>query len=112
MQVIDTLLGLGPMRDIAIGDPISSASASLGVDNRRGPPQLVACSGQGRQGSLTVLRRTLVPELIVQVPLTGSLCQQWQPPPIKQWLLDLACRHQEQVCTREAITGALTDKSQ
>ena len=71
MQVVDTLLGLGPMRDIAIGDPISSASASLGVDNRRGPPQLVACSGQGKQGSLTVLRRTLVPELIVQVPLTG-----------------------------------------
>lgn len=81
MQVIDTLLSLGPMRDIAIGDPISSASASLGVDNRRGPPQLVACSGQGNAGSLTVLRRTLVPELIVQVPLTGMLMPAVTTPP-------------------------------
>ena len=53
------------MRDMAIGDPVSSAPGS---HDRRGPPHLVACSGQGDHGALTVLRRSLVPELIVQVP--------------------------------------------
>ncbi len=58
-------MGIGPMRDMAIGDPVSSAPGS---HDRRGPPHLVACSGQGKHGALTVLRRNLVPELIVQVP--------------------------------------------
>jgi len=65
LQVVDKLMGIGPMRDMAIGDPVSSAPGS---HDRRGPPHLVACSGQGKHGALTVLRRSLVPELIVQVP--------------------------------------------
>ena len=65
LQVVDKLMGIGPMRDMAIGDPISSAPGS---HDRRGPPHLVACSDQGKHGALTVLRRNLVPELIVQVP--------------------------------------------
>ncbi|KAL0047613.1 hypothetical protein WJX82_007762 [Trebouxia sp. C0006] len=64
-KVVDKLMGIGPMRDMAIGDPVSSAPGS---HDRRGPHQLVACSGQGKHGALTVLRRSLVPELIVQVP--------------------------------------------
>ncbi len=70
--MIDTLLGIGPMRDITIGDAMSSAAAEWGQDSGRGPPQLVACSGQGKQGALSILRRTLVPELILQVPLPGN----------------------------------------
>ncbi|DBA84714.1 TPA: hypothetical protein ACH3X1_005967 [Trebouxia sp. C0004] len=64
-KVVDKLTGIGPMRDMTIGDPVSSAPGS---HDRRGPPHLVACSGQGEHGALTVLRRNLVPELIVQVP--------------------------------------------
>lgn len=64
-------MGIGPMRDMTIGDPVSSAPGS---HDRRGPSHLVACSGQGKHGALTVLRRNLVPELIVQVP--QGTCQQ------------------------------------
>ena len=64
-------MGIGPMQDMTIGDPVSSAPGS---HDRRGPPHLVACSGQGKHGALTVLRRNLVPELIVQVP--QGTCQQ------------------------------------
>ncbi len=69
------MVGIGPMRDMTIGDPVSSAPGS---HDRRGPPHLVACSGQGKHGALTVLRRNLVPELIVQVPqgtYHSSKCQ-------------------------------------
>lgn len=71
-QVIDTFLGVGPMRDMTVGDAMSSAAAEWGQDSRRGPPQLVACSGQGKQGALSVLRRNLVPELILEVPIPGT----------------------------------------
>ena len=72
VQVIDTLLGIGPMRDMTCGEAMSSAAAEWGQDSRRGPPQLVACSGQGKQGALSILRRNLVPELILEVPLPGE----------------------------------------
>lgn len=73
MQAVDTLLGIGPMQDMTTGDPVSSAAAEWSQDSRRGPPQLVACSGQGKQGALSILRRGLVPELILEVPLPGIL---------------------------------------
>ena len=72
-QVIDTMLGIGPMRDISIGDPVSSAPGAVqGQGSSRGPPQLVACSGQGKQGALSILRRSLVPELILKTSTPGA----------------------------------------
>ena len=37
------------------------------------PPCLVACGGEGKGGSLTVLRRSVVPDVITEVPLPGEL---------------------------------------
>jgi hypothetical protein len=76
LRVADMLVGVAPVRDIAVGEAASSAVADWGVDPRRGPPQLVACVGDGRTGGLAVLRQGLVPELITAVPLPGALA--WQ----------------------------------
>jgi cleavage and polyadenylation specificity factor subunit 1 len=34
---------------------------------------LVACSGEGKGGTLSVLRRSVVPDIITEVPLPGLL---------------------------------------
>lgn len=74
MQVIDSMLGIGPMRDMTLGEAVSSAPAAVaGQGSSRGPPQLVACSGQGKQGALAILRRNLVPELILKTATPGQL---------------------------------------
>ena len=39
----------------------------------RGPPVLVAAIGAGRAGALAVLRPSLVPELVTEVPLLGEV---------------------------------------
>lgn len=67
------------MRDMTTGDPMSSAAAEWSQDSQRGPPQLIACSGQGKQGALSILRRGLVPELILEVPLPGDA------PDLRHW---------------------------
>lgn len=73
-QVVDSMLGIGPMRDMTIGEAFSSAPAAVaGQGSSRGPPQLVACSGQGKQGALAILRRNLVPELILKTATPGQL---------------------------------------
>lgn len=71
-KAVDVLIGIGPMRDMTTGNPVSSAAADWSQDSKRGPSQLVACSGQGSQGALSILRRGLVPELILEVPLPGG----------------------------------------
>lgn len=50
--------------------PVYSAGAAGGSE---APPCLVACSGEGKSGSLTVLRRSVVPDVITEVPLPGAL---------------------------------------
>ena len=68
------MLGIGPMRDMTIGEAVSSAPGAMaGQGSSRGPPQLVACSGQGKQGALAILRRNLVPELILKTATPGQL---------------------------------------
>lgn len=68
------MLGVGPMRDVTIGEAVSSAPGAVaGQGSSRGPPQLVACSGQGKQGALAILRRNLVPELILKTSTPGQL---------------------------------------
>lgn len=65
-------MNVGPVRDMIMGDPLSSADATWGADSRRGPPQIVAAVGSRRSGALVVLRRSLVPELLTNVPLPGQ----------------------------------------
>ena len=70
------MLGIGPMRDMTIGEAVSSAPGEVqGQGSSRGPPQLVACSGQGKQGALSILRRNLVPELVLKTSTPGKLLQ-------------------------------------
>ncbi|KAK9815325.1 hypothetical protein WJX72_001813 [[Myrmecia] bisecta] len=71
LQTLDTLIGLAPIHDMVVGDPLSSAPSEWGQESTRGPQQLVACVGHDRAGCLAVLRRGLIPELITEVPLPG-----------------------------------------
>ncbi|KAL4424540.1 hypothetical protein ABPG77_010120 [Micractinium sp. CCAP 211/92] len=63
MRVLDSLANIGPVRDVAIADP--------GLPEV--PPYAVACSGEGKGGTLSVLRRSVVPDVITEVPLPGVL---------------------------------------
>ena len=75
-QVLDTLHGIGPIRDLALaalpapGDP--EASPQKGSSTPVGPPTLLAAVGQGRSGALAVLRHNLVPDVITHVPVQGG----------------------------------------
>ena len=62
-----TALTLMPWRIAAGGGAGQAAAAAPAA------PYLVACSGEGKGGALTVLRRSLVPEVITEVPLPGLL---------------------------------------
>lgn len=53
--------------------PTLPCCAAVGSDASEAPPCLVACSGEGKSGMLTVLRRSVVPDVITEVPLTGIL---------------------------------------
>lgn len=71
LQVADTLTNIGPIRDItpaAGGSHKTPGAAQEG----RGTPQLLAASGSGKQGTLSVLQRSVVPHVITQVPLAGT----------------------------------------
>lgn len=53
--------------------PSSSSPICAGAGGgSEAPPCLVACSGEGKGGSLTVLRRSVVPDVITEVPLPGG----------------------------------------
>lgn len=65
LKVLDSLANIGPVRDFTIAEPGAAGSEA--------PPCLVACSGEGKGGTLSVLRRSVVPDLITEVPLPGLL---------------------------------------
>lgn len=48
-------------------------AGGMGDGGGEGPPCLVACSGEGKGGALTVLRRSVVPDVLTEVPLPGLL---------------------------------------
>ena len=75
MQVVDSLLGLGPVRNMTVGEVVSSAPPEWASGQRQQQTalQLVACTGHGRSGALAVLRRSLLPEPITEVPLAGGM---------------------------------------
>ena len=71
LQVVDSLPGLGAVRSLVLGEAASSAAEWAAI-SERGPPSLVAAVGAGRAGALAVLRPSLVPELVTEVPLPGE----------------------------------------
>lgn len=101
LRVLDSLANIGPLRDFAIAEAsgvcvcvcgrvgrchewqadhrpnsptlLHTTNAAGGGTGGEGPPCLVACSGEGKGGALTVLRRSLVPDVLTEVPLPGLL---------------------------------------
>lgn len=47
-------------------------SSPLPAGSPEAPPYAVACSGEGKGGTLSVLRRSIVPDVITEVPLPGG----------------------------------------
>ena len=67
LKRIDTLVESAPLRGLVAGTAPEPLESSMGP----GPPQLVAATGHGHQGSLTIMQRSLVPNVILAVPFTG-----------------------------------------
>lgn len=55
------------------GDTTSSAPEEWVAKTERGPPKLVAAVGADKFGAVAVLRSSLVPELVTEVPLPGDI---------------------------------------
>lgn len=60
LRALDSFIGIGPVRSL-----VSSASGSSGVE----APYLVACCGKDKGGALAVLRRSVAPDVMTEVPL-------------------------------------------
>ncbi|XP_022837333.1 cleavage and polyadenylation specificity factor subunit 1 [Spodoptera litura] len=71
-EVCDSLLNICPIGDVSMGEPqlVSEEAA----DTERAPLlELVACSGRGKNGALTVLQRAVRPQLITSFNLPGCI---------------------------------------
>ncbi len=68
LKRIDTLVQSAPLRALVAGTAPEPLEASMG----QGPPQLVAATGHGHSGALTIMQRSLVPNVILAVPFTGA----------------------------------------
>ncbi|PZC83204.1 hypothetical protein B5X24_HaOG208295 [Helicoverpa armigera] len=70
--VCDSLLNICPIGDVSMGEPqLVSEELPRAPDNPA--IELVACSGRGKNGALTVLQRTVRPQLITAFNLPGCL---------------------------------------
>ncbi|XP_063897189.1 cleavage and polyadenylation specificity factor subunit 1 [Helicoverpa armigera] len=71
-EVCDSLLNICPIGDVSMGEPqLVSEELPRAPDNPA--IELVACSGRGKNGALTVLQRTVRPQLITAFNLPGCL---------------------------------------
>lgn len=76
---MDSLLCIGPIRDIVCGTPSELESGTeysryfflqiIQKSSISSSPQLVACVGSARSGSLAVLRKGVVAEVLIEVPV-------------------------------------------
>jgi len=64
LRVLDSFMSIGPARSLA-----ASGAALAG----QSPPYLVVCCGVDKGGALAVLRRSVVPDIITEVPLPEVL---------------------------------------
>lgn len=60
LKVVDSFIGIGPIR--AMASSVSGASETEA-------PYLVACCGRDKGGALTILRRSVAPDVVTEVPL-------------------------------------------
>lgn len=60
LRVLDTFTGCGPIRALVTGPSVGGQT-----------PYVLACTGEGKSGALIVLRQSIVPEIITEVPLPG-----------------------------------------
>ncbi|CAB3240456.1 unnamed protein product [Arctia plantaginis] len=71
-EVCDSLLNICPIGDVSMGEPqLLSEEYSRQQDNPI--VELVVCSGRGKNGALTVLQRTVRPQLITAFNLPGCI---------------------------------------
>lgn len=64
LRVLDSFIGIGPVRSL-----VSSTSGASGTE----APYLVACCGKDKGGSLAVIRRSVAPDVMTEVPLPHVL---------------------------------------
>ncbi|XP_053620009.1 cleavage and polyadenylation specificity factor subunit 1 [Plodia interpunctella] len=70
-EVCDSLLNICPIGDVSMGEPQLLSEDHIRLE---GPVlELVACSGRGKNGALTVLQRTVRPQLITAHNLPGCI---------------------------------------
>eukprot|EP00884_Botryococcus_braunii_P001192 jgi/Botrbrau1/11073/Bobra.0302s0015.1 len=71
-KVLDSLLGIAPVRDMVAPAGAAAAGKTQGAGTQGGTTQaLVAACGFQRSGALAVLRRSLLPEIITDVNIVG-----------------------------------------
>lgn len=62
LTVLDSFAGIGPVRDLTVGDAQEAGSA---------PTEIVVAAGHGKNGGLAVLQGGVFPEVIREVELPG-----------------------------------------
>uniref|UniRef100_A0A8C3UBU7 Cleavage and polyadenylation specificity factor subunit 1 n=1 Tax=Catharus ustulatus TaxID=91951 RepID=A0A8C3UBU7_CATUS len=81
-EVCDSILNIGPCANAAMGEP-----AFLSEENSPEPDlEIVLCSGYGKNGALTVLQRSIRPQVVTTFELPGCY-DMWTvtaPPPREQ----------------------------
>lgn len=78
LKVLDTLVGIGPIRELVTGpaqqeQPNTVTSSTNVTSTGEQGSYVLACTGQGKSGALCTLRQTLLPDVITEVPLKGVL---------------------------------------
>ncbi|EPS69122.1 hypothetical protein M569_05643, partial [Genlisea aurea] len=68
--VRDSLLNIGPLKDFSYGLRANVDANATGIA-KQSNYELVSCSGHGKNGALTLLQRSIRPEMISQVSLPG-----------------------------------------
>ncbi|KAG6554300.1 hypothetical protein Mapa_004216 [Marchantia paleacea] len=68
--VRDSLVNVGPLRDLAQGLRMNADMSATGVA-KQSNYELVTCSGHGKNGSVSVLHQSIRPDLITDVNLPG-----------------------------------------
>jgi len=71
LKVLDSLMCLGPIRDLCVMEA-SLAPECTSEERARAGLQCVVASGNGKGGALTVLRRSMLPDLATEVPIPGA----------------------------------------
>ncbi|KAF7813301.1 cleavage and polyadenylation specificity factor subunit 1 [Senna tora] len=68
--VRDSFVNIGPLKDFSYGLRINADANATGIA-KQSNYELVCCSGHGKNGSLSVLRQSVRPEVITEVDLPG-----------------------------------------